>query len=69
MKFNYNKAAEKVANALQAASVIGPAGAEFLLGSDVVNGERPVMVVIYVVIFVAFNALAAIVAGLEDDSG
>lgn len=73
MRFNYNKAAQKVSNALQAASVVGPAGAEFLLGSEVVNGERPLMTVIYIGLFVLFNFLAAVAAGFEterdDDSG
>lgn len=68
MRFNHYKAAEKVANALQAASVLTPAGAEFLLGAEVVQGERAVMLVIYIAVFVLFNLLAAIVAGFEDDS-
>lgn len=70
MKLNYSKAAQRVANALQAASVLAPAGMEFLLGSEVVNAERTLMVIVYVSVFVLFNLLAAIVAGLEkDDSG
>ncbi|CAM5535585.1 hypothetical protein TMEC54S_00337 [Thauera mechernichensis] len=68
MRFNYFKAAEKVANALQAASVLTPAGAELLLGADVLEGEGAVMLVIYIAVFVLFNLLAAIVAGFEDDS-
>lgn len=70
-KFNYNKAADKVATALHTASVAVPAGAEFLLGEGVVNGERATLLVIYIVVFTVLNGIAAFIAGLEktDDSG
>jgi len=68
MKFNYNKAAERVANAFHAGSVFGPAGAEFLLGAQVVEAERAWMFALYILIFVVLNLIAAVIAAFEHDS-